>query len=66
MKCAILVTDTKNESGKYQIENYMSQQLGLFAGYFTRMLSLKEYDYVLVGAPHKQIFFYQRMVGHFL
>jgi len=56
MKCAILVTDTKNESGKYQIENYNSQQLGLFAGYFTRMLSLKEYDYVLVGAPHKQIY----------
>lgn len=40
---------------KYSDKNYTSKQLGMFAGYFTRMLSLKKDDYVIITAPKRQI-----------
>lgn len=44
---------TINES--YPNENYTSQQLGMAAGYFVRMLSLQKDDYVLIAAPKRQL-----------
>lgn len=40
---------------EYKSANYSKRLLGLYAGYFTRMLSLKEGDYVLISAPERKI-----------
>lgn len=42
-------------NSSYSKNEYTQKQLGMFAGYFTRMLSLKKGDYVLITAPQRQL-----------
>lgn len=49
----------------YSNENYTSKQLGMFAGYFTRMLSLKKDDYVLITVPKRQLLIAKVTQGYY-